>query len=132
MIAAAKKGERDSGLKGYWKALVQVLSNGGSPPPAMIAAAKKGERDSGLKGYWKALVQFLLENVTNGNLEPFDVAVVYTYAGDADKALPWVEKAVEARCYGIIYLGVDPMFDVLRSDPRFVSLLRRINLPQSQ
>jgi tetratricopeptide (TPR) repeat protein len=101
-------------------------------PPAMIAAAKSGARDSGLKGYWKALVQFAPENVANGNLEPFDAAVGYAYAGDADKALRWLEKAVETRDYGITYLGVNPIFDELGSDPRFISLRRRIGLPQSQ
>jgi len=110
---------------------LQAMQLGGAPP-GMIAAAKTGARDSGLKGYWKALTPFLPENVANGNLEPFDAAVGYAYAGDADMALRSLEKAVEARCYGITYLAVNPMFDSLRSDPRFVSLLRRIGLPQSQ
>ncbi len=110
---------------------LQAMQLGGAPP-GMIAAAKTGARDSGLKGYWKALTPFLPENVANGNLEPFDAAVGYAYAGDADMALRSLERAVEARCYGITYLAVNPMFDELRSDPRFVSLLRRIGLPQSQ
>jgi len=104
----------------------------GSVPPGMIAAAKAGARDSGLRGFWKALTPFLPENVANGNLEPFEAAVSYANAGDADMALRSLEKAVEARSYGITYLGVNPIFDELRSDPRFVSLLRRIGLPQSQ
>jgi len=110
---------------------LQAMQLGGAPP-GMIAAAKTGARDSGLKGYWKALTPFLPENVANGNLEPFDAAVSYAYAGDADMALRSLERAVEARCYGITYLAVNPIFDELRSDPRFVSLLRRIGLPQSQ
>jgi len=68
------------------------------------------------------------ENVKNGNLDAYDAAVNYTYAGDADKALFWLGKAVEARCFGITYLGVNPLFDQLRSDGRFVSLLNRIGL----
>jgi TolB-like protein/DNA-binding winged helix-turn-helix (wHTH) protein/Tfp pilus assembly protein PilF len=110
-------------------AFLQAMQLGGAPP-GMIAAAKTGARDSGLKGFWKALTAFLPENVANGNLEPFDAAVSYANAGDNDLALRSLEKAVEARCYGITYLGVNPIFDDLRSDPRFVSLLRRIGLPQ--
>jgi TolB-like protein/Tfp pilus assembly protein PilF len=101
-------------------------------PPAMIAAAETGAIGSGLKGYWAALVRFAPEYVAKGDLEPFDAAVGYAYAGDADEALRWLEKAVEERCSGIMYLGVNPTFDGLRSDPRFISLLRRIGLPQSQ
>jgi TolB-like protein/DNA-binding winged helix-turn-helix (wHTH) protein/Tfp pilus assembly protein PilF len=81
---------------------LQAMQLGGAPP-GMIAAAKTGARDSGLKGYWKALTPFLPENVANGNLEPFDAAVGYAYAGDADIALRSLEKAVEARCYGITW-----------------------------
>ncbi len=103
-----------------------------SAPPSMIAAAKNGARDTGLKGFWKALVQFVPENVANGNLDAYEAAVDYTYAGDTDKALFWLGKAVETRCYGITYLGVNPLFDQLRSNPRFLSLLRRVGLPQSE
>jgi TolB-like protein/DNA-binding winged helix-turn-helix (wHTH) protein len=112
-------------------AFLQAMQLGGAPP-GMIAAAKTGARDFGLRGFWKALTPFLPENVANGNLEPFDAAVSYAYAGNTDMALRSLEKAVEARCYGITYLGVNPIFDELRSDPRFVSLLRRIGLPQGQ
>jgi TolB-like protein/Tfp pilus assembly protein PilF len=110
---------------------LQAMQLGGVPP-GMIAAAKTGARDSGLRGFWKALTPFLPENVANGNLEPFEAAVSYASAGDADMALRSLEKAVEARSYGITYLGVNPIFDELRSDPRFISLLGRIGLPQGQ
>ena len=60
------------------------------------------------------------------------VAHLYSRARDSDKALPWLEKAFEARRWGIIYLGVDPAFDSLRSDPRFVSLVTRIGLPHTR
>jgi tetratricopeptide (TPR) repeat protein len=100
-----------------------------SAPPNMIAAAKSGAIKSGLKGYWKALVPFMSENVSNGNLEPFDAAVGNMYAGNNDKTMMWLEKAVRERSYGIAYLGVNPIFDNLRSDPRFVSLLRRMGIP---
>ena len=69
----------------------------------------------------------------NGQKEnPMIVAVAYIYAGDGGHAVAWLEKAVAARSYGITYLAVDPAFDPLRSDPRFVSLLKRMGLPQSQ
>jgi hypothetical protein len=112
-------------------AFLQALQVVGAPP-SMIAAAKTGARNSGLKGYWKALVQFAPENISKGNLEPFDAAEAYAYAGDNDKTLLWLEKAFEARAYGITYLGVDPTFDRLRSNPRFILLLRRIGLPAAQ
>lgn len=112
-------------------AFLQALQRAGARP-AIIAAATAGARGAGLKGYWKALVQFTHENVANGNLDRFSAAIGYVYAGDADKALPWLGKAVEARDFGITYLSVNPIFDGLRSDARFVSLLKRTGVPQNK
>ncbi len=40
-----------------------------------------------------------------------------------------LEKAYAGRNGGLIYLPMNPMYDPVRSDPRFQNLLRRIGLP---
>ena len=45
---------------------------------------------------------------------------------EKDKALAWLEKGYEDRAMGVI--KTNPIFDPLRSDPRFQDLLRRMNL----
>ena len=100
--------------------------------PAMIAALQAGQRESGLKGFWTAWLKFRRASIAAGKEDPIAVACIYSRAGDTDKALIWLERSFKARRTWIIYLGVDPTFDSLRSDPRFASLLRRIGLPQSQ
>ena len=101
-------------------------------PSDMISAVKKGARQSGLSGYWSALVPFIQENVSNGTIDSWDAAIGYTYSGDSDKALMSLKKAIEARHYGITYLSVDPTFDRLRADRRFILLLGSIHLPATQ
>ena len=59
-----------------------------------------------------------------------DIAVIYAGLGDKDQAFACLEKAYELRDSGLVFLKVDPLFDPLRSDPRFQSLLRRIGLPE--
>ena len=54
----------------------------------------------------------------------------YCLPKDKDKAFEWLEKAYEERAGWVIYVGVQPIFDGLRSDPRFAELLRRVGLPQ--
>jgi hypothetical protein len=111
-------------------ASIQSLEKGGATP-ALIAALKTGARDSGLRGFSTAWLQFQRASIAAGKEDPMVVARRYIRARDTDKALIWLEKAFKARSTWIIYLGVDPAFDSLRSDPRFVSLLRRIGVPQA-
>jgi adenylate cyclase len=123
----AAKGMESEALSSFLQALQRVGASS-----RMIAAAEGGARTGGLRGYWRALSRDVPENLEKGTLGPFDAAQIYAYSGDADRAMHWLEKAVEKRSFGVTYLGVDPTFDSLRSDPRFVSLLRRIALPQAQ
>jgi hypothetical protein len=40
-----------------------------------------------------------------------------------------LEAAYRERSWYMVFLGVDPKFDTLRSDPAFQDLVRRLNLP---
>jgi tetratricopeptide (TPR) repeat protein len=60
---------------------------------------------------------------------PFDIAVIYTGLGDKERALEWLQKALDDRSLWTIFLSVDPRFDRLHAEPRFASLLRRMGPP---
>jgi hypothetical protein len=49
-------------------------------------------------------------------------------AGLGDHAFAWLEKGCEERSTPLYFLKVDPIWDPLRSDPRFNHLLRHIGL----
>lgn len=57
-------------------------------------------------------------------------AAIYTGLGEKGTALDWLDKAYAERSDRLIFLGVEPAADPLRSEPRFRDLLRRIGLPQ--
>jgi hypothetical protein len=61
---------------------------------------------------------------------PFLVALVYTGLEDNDRAFEWLAKAVDARAWEMPTLKASPVFDRLRSDPRFPALLDRVGLPR--
>jgi TolB-like protein/Tfp pilus assembly protein PilF len=49
--------------------------------------------------------------------------------GDAERAIPWLERAEESRLGLLIILAVEPSFAPLRGSPRFQALLRKLGLP---
>lgn len=82
-------------------------------------------RTSGSRGAYRVAVNWTLQTPP---IDAYRLAGYYAVLGEKDNAFEWMEKLYEARKLG--YLKVDPAFDPLRSDPRFVDLLRRMGLPQ--
>ncbi|HUQ80113.1 MAG TPA: protein kinase [Gemmatimonadaceae bacterium] len=56
------------------------------------------------------------------------VAAVYAGLGDRATALTWLERATDARGIGLIFLAAEPMYDDLRSEPRYQRVVQRIGL----
>jgi hypothetical protein len=54
----------------------------------------------------------------------------YAMAGDRAPALDWLEKANADRDPNMPFIGCNPVFDVVRAEPRFQALLRAMNLSQ--
>ena len=65
----------------------------------------------------------------NAYVPPYDIALVYLGLGQKDEALAWLEKAYEERYGWLVYLKADPIWDGLRSEPGYKSLVKRIGLP---
>jgi tetratricopeptide (TPR) repeat protein len=56
------------------------------------------------------------------------VASVYVALGDNDKAFEYLEKGYQERAGWMVWLRIDPIWDPIRSDPRFDALLKRMKL----
>jgi len=63
-------------------------------------------------------------------ISSYFVSWVCVGLGRNDEAMQWLERAYQQRDYQLTWLGVDPIFDPLRSDPRFSNLVHRIGLAQ--
>jgi adenylate cyclase len=83
-------------------------------------------------GYWKKQLEFasMPENPPEAYVSSYGRAILYTRLGDKEQALASLEKAFADRNLAMTEMGVEPMFDPLRSDPRFTDLLRRVGLLQ--
>jgi hypothetical protein len=56
--------------------------------------------------------------------------MVYIALGDTQKALDWVERAVDDRRGWSAYLRVHPVLDPLRGEPRYAALVQRMKFPR--
>ncbi len=63
-------------------------------------------------------------------ISPENLAIAALGMGDKTLAFQWLEKAVQAHCITIMFANVEPMFDALRSDPRFKEIIRPVGLAQ--
>lgn len=73
-----------------------------------------------------AILDELKEMSKQRYVPAYFMAVVYTGLNDKTRAIEWLQKGYDERSGGLIFINVDPRFDVLRSDPRFQDLLRRM------
>ena len=62
-----------------------------------------------------------------GEAAPFNLALVYLGLGDPRRALDYLEQAYAANSELLVWLKVDRIYDPLRSEPRFIALMRRLN-----
>ena len=76
----------------------------------------------------KKILDQLKERSQQTYVQPSLIALIHVGLGDKNQAFDWLQKAYEDRSAGLLYLKVDPAFDSVRSDPRFVDLLHRVGL----
>jgi tetratricopeptide (TPR) repeat protein len=83
-----------------------------------------GQRDEALK----TLAEFK-RRARERRVSQVYLARVYAGMGDKKRALDLLYQGYAERSDHMLAIGIDPDFDSLRSEPRFVDLLRRVGLP---
>jgi TolB-like protein/Tfp pilus assembly protein PilF len=68
----------------------------------------------------------------NGEVAAYQIAEVYGYRNDRDKAFEWLERARRQRDAGISGLRPDVLLKSLHDDPRWDALLRTLGLADDQ
>jgi hypothetical protein len=103
--------------------------------PEIAARIRHAFAVSGYQGairQWAKELEYL--QATNQAFLPGNLTATYTMLGDKDRAFYWLEQAYEHREMvsvdgGVFFLKAEPLYDPLRSDPRFKDLVRRVGLP---
>jgi adenylate cyclase len=114
----------------YAKALDEFRISQRSEPWPIITAhmgwayARSGQKDKAIK-----TLEELNQLASERFVSPFCQALVYLGLREDDKTLDWLEKAYNEGSIWLGWLKMDPMFDPLRSNPRFQALYKKMNFP---
>ena len=94
----------------------------------MLGGLGQGYASCGRKNEARRVLNELLELSKQHYFSPHWIASIYAGLGERDAAFEWLDQAAERRFGPLIYLKVNPIWDNLRSDPRFQGLLLRVGL----
>jgi tetratricopeptide (TPR) repeat protein len=98
--------------------------------PERVAALERGLAEAGYEGAQRRIADVLAARYEkSGRMGATGIAQLYVDGRDYGRAIDWLEKAWQDGDPNVPYIG-KPLYDPLRSDPRFQSLLRRLGLPQ--
>jgi TolB-like protein/Tfp pilus assembly protein PilF len=86
-------------------------------------------RDAFARGGWKGFLRYLTSENHPSYLSNYTLAWCYAGLGEKDKSLEALNRSYENRESQLQRLKVDPVFDLLRDDPRFNELIQRIGFP---
>jgi predicted Zn-dependent protease len=111
-IAAAKSAREDEPLADWPTAVLGM------------AYAADGQRTEADK-----LLSKMKQKASRGWVPSYTFAEIYAGMRDKSPTLDALEKSYEERAWFLTYLNTAPEFDFIRSEPRFQTLLRRMNFP---
>jgi serine/threonine-protein kinase len=124
--ALEQLGQRDRSLA----TLEEVARRDDSPYMRGWAAslyARLGRRDRTF-----AMIADLQDRAQREYVPSYALAVAFLGLGERDQTLRHLEAAERERSVTLLFeIGLHPAFDVIRDDPRYQDLLRRLNLPST-
>jgi len=70
-----------------------------------------------------------LAQLIKENNAAFQIAEIYAYRGETDKAFEWLERAYVQHDAGLTGMKGDPLLRNIEKDPRYITFLKKMKLP---
>jgi tetratricopeptide (TPR) repeat protein len=83
---------------------------------------------AGRKQEARETLDTLLAFAKRGQRISWGIASVYSALGEKEKAFEWLDRSLKERETRVGFLKVEPRWDDIRSDPRYLGLLKRMGL----
>ncbi len=100
-------------------------------PAELIDLGEKRYRQEGYKGVTRTQIEAGENEAGRGRMASATLALDYIQLGNKERALYWLEKAYESHTRDMIYIKVEPLYDPVRSDPRFQKIVEQMNFPRN-
>lgn len=107
--------------------LQQAASLSGNSP-VYVAQVAVAYAAAGRKSVALRTIAELQKSSGQRYVSPYGMAQAYAALNDREQTFKWLQAAYDDHAVWMSYLGVDPVFDRVRADPRFQELLRRVGL----
>ncbi len=98
----------------------ELSQNSQSDAYRAYAAARQGQMAEA-----RVVLDELLKLSKERYVPPYNLAIIYHALGESDKALKYLEKGFAEKDVRMVFMKVEPMWTTLRSNRRFVDLLKR-------
>jgi tetratricopeptide (TPR) repeat protein/TolB-like protein len=123
-LVQEQRGEFEEAIAAFQRAI--ELS---PPAPRIVGSIARVYALAGRKEDSFELLNSLNELATKRYVSPFELALIYFALGQWDEGFDRLKKAFEDRCFELITIRMDPRFDEVRGDPRFIALFNQLGLP---
>lgn len=90
----------------------------------LLAALQSG----GPPAYWQKRLA-LMDQAGVGPHVYFAYAIIHKLLGNDERAMDYLERMVESRVGGVVFIGIDPVLSRLKGNRRYDALIRRVGLP---
>ena len=104
----------------------ESLKQANEREPQAMAFSASARAAKGDVSAARAALDELLARSRKEYVSPFALAVLYIQLGDRDQAFAWINRILHDHSIHALYLELDPVFEPVRSDPRFAALVQQI------
>jgi TolB-like protein/tetratricopeptide (TPR) repeat protein len=122
-LVQEQRGDFDESIAAFQRA-VQL-----SPPsPRILGALGRAFAIAGKQEEALRILRELRSLAKKRYISPFELALIHFALDQVDQGFEWLAKAYQDRCFELLSIRVDPRFDSVVDDHRFIKLFSKLGL----
>jgi TolB-like protein/cytochrome c-type biogenesis protein CcmH/NrfG len=116
-------------LTGEYQKAIEVWKDSYIKDSTAYMVLDEGYKKGGYQFALEQLGELMVKRSETEFITPWRISTIYTRAGNKPEAISWMEKAFLAHDQNMPFIATDPIFDLLKGDPKFETIVKRMNFP---